>query len=668
MKPARVRPMGLILPMILALLAGPAVAPAAEDFPIRPVALTNWGGDLYMSSHYQSDDETRGAPGVRTRNEDLYLEEGVNLDFAGYIYHPNMVEWRTDLRLGLSQQDITTGGASQTSLGTLLGYNINLLALKEKSLSGRVYATRDQEFVDRTFGRPIDYTTETEGGELALKGAFPGILLYEHRTLHEISDIRNDDLDASLVRFELADARSRDFDSHLRFEHEDIAETSTFFASDGTATALDLPQVRDELNFSNNYAFDGGRERLTGTARLLNRSGFFSEQLASLEERLDITHSPTFATYYHALVSSDTSDSERNQVFEGEAGFTQKVFRSLDISGRLLASDEVFGDGSQQRYEGYLDFDYRKRTPIGLYTSGLDVGLAYQTEQFPQGVREIANSPVTLNGVAPTQLSQPNILTGSIAVTDINHVPIPPENYLISSIGQFTELTRVPGGLIADGQPLLVSYSAAAGRNSQYLTDALNWRHRLALKGLPVALYGEYHLRTQSLTSGDDPGTLENENELLGGAELTLGPLVVNGEYEYHTFRFTPSFDAYRGRATYVKVLGQRTNFNAGANYEMLRYLNGGLFALGPGRGFLETYGAYASVNTKLTQTLLLRCDASYYHSAGRRNDSLAKVGAAVTYSRGKFDLSVNSSFGYFTQESDHGISAFVGMTLRRQF
>ncbi len=647
------------------------VARGQRGEPIENMNITGLEGDLLITSHYRTDHET-SANGRVTDEKDRFFREEVALRSTGYFYHPNLIDWNAGLRLGLTQQSIEINDDSFDSDGTITGYNLSALFLKEKPVSVRAYTSRNQEFIDRSFARQIEVDTQVAGAEVLFKGPTPVSLLYEKTTDFEESDIRTDDETSELFRIKATDARDRDRFTQLIYEHEETDKTATFFVADGVPAIQDLPDRRDEFIAANRWRFQDGlnTHTLNGQTRLLQRRGSFNNDLFSFNQRLDLQHSDTLGTFYRVQAFKDDTDTQKDELIEGELGFIKQYYQSLGVTGRVFASDRQLDAGSEQRYGTFFDFDYRKKTPIGQYTSGLGIGTDVETQESDSGQLGVRDEPVVLSGVTPQRLRSPNIVPGSVVVTDANNAVrfIEGVDYRLQSFGDFTEVVRLVTGTIGNGQLVLVDYEAGAAENAKFRTDRINWRHRLQLKDTPFALIAEYRLRDEVLQSGDDPGNLDREEVILLGVEYRVDPITLAGEYERRDQLLFPSSTAYRVRGTYDQVIDDATTLTFGGDYEKLRYANAEEFGLEPGRDFLDRYSLFGHATTKLRRDLIARFEASLTDTRGRNNDRLARFGGSLDFRRGNLDVTISAAHEVYEQEGDEGDSDVVRFTLRRSF
>lgn len=658
---------GFLLSVIIC--AHPLHAQSAA--PIQPMNITGLEGDLLLTGHYRSDKETSGN-GQVTDEKDLFFREELGLRSTGYFYHPNLIDWNAGIRLGLTQQRIDINDESFDSDGDITGYNLSALFLKEKPVSMRAYTRKSEDFIDRSFARQIEQNTRVTGAEVYFKGAMPMSLLYEKSDSFEESDIRTDDETTDLLRFQVTDDRDTDLFTQFTYEHEDTDKTAIFFIEGAPPTIQDLPDLRDEFKVSNRWRFEDGTNThsLYGQTRMLRRRGSFNNDLFSFNQRLELQHSDTFSTFYRAQALRDDTDTQKEDLIEGEVGFIKQYYQSLTVTGRFFGADNQFDNGTEQNVGTFFDFDYRKKTPAGRYNASLGIGTDLEKQTSDSGQLSVRDEPVVLAGVTPQRLRDPNIIPGSIEVTDVNNAVTYIEgiDYRLQQFGQFIEVVRLVTGTITNGQLVLVDYEAGAAENARFQTNRIFWRQRLQLQDTPFALLSEYRLRDERLQSGDDPGNLDREEVILFGLEYREDPFTVVGEYEQRDQRLSPSSTSYKVRGTYDQVFSDTITTTVGVDYENLDYTNADEFDFEPGRDFLNRYGIFGHTTVKLRRDLIARFEASFSDMRGRDNDRLAHIGASINYRRGNMNLTISGYHEEYDQEEETGESDVLRFTLRRSF
>ena len=654
--------------MLLLGLAGPVAGQSGGQTPIRPVGLLDFGGSLILDG--ESEMRERQTRSSVTREEQMIFEQKIEIDTRGYAYHPNFLEWHVRGRAGLTQEQFQVNEEQFNTNGTLLGYDISGLMLRQKPVTFRAFANRTESIRDRDFRQNTKVTDDRVGGELTTKGKLPLSILLERIHITDEGDFRLTEERTDHMRFSLRDQRNPDWLSELVYDRLDTDETATFVTGGGAP--LDLSETVDEVTFRNFWKFGAGEEKhsLVGQVRSLERTGVSPQKGLFAQEQLTLVHSKDFSTFYIGQFDDDQTDDERDRLLRGEVGFEKKFYESLNITGRAWVEDEQFLQGSERVVAALLDAAYRKNTAVGRYTSRLTLRRELEKQQFEGSQRTIRNERVTLTATDFVRLSHPNVVGGSIVVTDANNV-VPYEklgNYELRTTGAYTEISRMDGGAIDPGETVLVDYAVESTRFTEFTTDQLRWNHRLKLDKLPLTVYADFGLRDQKLQAGQDPNNLEQERTYLLGAEISHEGLDITLEHETQDRQLSPPTEAIRGRAAYRHSLGRDLNLAVGAHAQRLTYKQAREFGFEPGRDFEETLGGNVELTTRLGRYALLRLRSDISDTKGRQIGTLFRNSLSLEWKRGQLEFTVDAGYDVYERETNSGNEANLKVHIRRRF
>jgi len=662
--------------MAAALAAPAAGARAAGRTPIQPLGITQFGGDLLINGNMQTQSQTAPDKTVTTESE-RFFEETLSVNSTGYVYHPNLLEWFGDVRVGLVQQSITVNNQTNAGLGQIKGYNISGLFLREKPVSLMLFSSDMRSFINRDFASSTDLKSTRNGGQIMLKGDVPMTLMFEKVTMDENSGLRTDQRTTRHIKYTASQQRFKDAQIEFKFDHEETDETVTFRPSQGGQQTTDhLPYVRDEADLMSLIKFGAAEHPSTlGLhGRTLQRLGTFPERIRSGDLNLDLAHTKTFSTFYRALYSETQTDVDQERNADGSVGFNQKVYDSLDIGGHVDGQKYQFSDGTRTQKAAFLTLDYRKKTPIGRYSSSLLLGERDTSEQTKNGEESIRGEWVLMNGFLNfVPLSRPNIVLGSIKVWNttrtIEYRQGLGNDYELQTIGTITQIEPLPGGGIGPAQTVLVDYAVVAPENAKWTTDFSTWNNRLQLpEVIPIAIYYNFNRQADHLTSGKDPGILDIETGRLAGIQFDKWGLTITGEHETRDQKLSPPTTADRVRALYVMRLARDVDLSVGGTDERLVYRQARQFNLEPGRDRLNTLQGYARMTFRLQRSLLLHVDAEYDKTQGLQNRILKQVGVGVEWSYRDLEIQVEAKQSNYVQEKTTGQSQSLLFSVRRRF
>ncbi len=638
---------------------------------IKSLKVTDTSGELYIRGNIRSKEETT-AGGSSLEESDSFFQEGIALRAKGYIYHPNLIDFDVSVQGGLSQQEIEINSDSRKSNGTLSGFNLSALVLKKKRIGGRVFASRTTNFIDRDFAATQEVEIDKFGFELIRRGRMPIRLLVEQFGIRETGDLRENEQTTRHMRLSLTDQRDPDLWWEIIYDREDTDETVTTTSAAGGGSSSELPVQSDELTFASllRWGDQSHPSRLALNGRFLDRKGFFVNRVQSADANLTLGHTPTFSTFYRGAYSIDETETEEDRLLDTEAGFRKQFYESLNIAGRVSYRDRQFIDGFDKVLGWFFDAAYIKLTPIGRYNAALLLGHEREQEDSGTGTRTIRDEQVTLSGTTYVALDERSVIDGSISVTNLDRDEVFTEgdDFELRETGSLTEIRRIIGGDILDGETVLVTYRVLAARNAEFTTNRIRTSHRLTLRKIPLAIYYHYSLRDEQLTGGNDPGNLDTQTQHLFGLELNWRDLQVTYEHDVRDQMLSPPSTSDRLDVRWQRRLTRRTDLAVGGGAERLVYDSGEQFNLGPGEDQLDTVRGYARVTTKLKRNILLRLSADYLKTEGRENDELLEFVGSLDWRFRDLEVSVEARQSFYTQETTEGSEQQLMFLIRRRF
>jgi len=107
---------------------------------------------------------------------------------------------------------------------------------------------------------------------------------------------------------------------------------------------------------------------------------------------------------------------------------------------------------------------------------------------------------------------------------------------------------------------------------------------------------------------------------------------------------------------------------SAGAFYEMIEFQDVERFNLPAEDDFLESFGANASLSTRLNSTLLIRLDADYLESRGRDDEMRLEAGPTVIWKYGLTDVEIGGYYAIYELEDIEGTTTYLDFSVRRRF
>ncbi|MBN2563195.1 MAG: hypothetical protein JXQ75_19910 [Phycisphaerae bacterium] len=522
---------------------------------------------------YSSKPRT-GKRSLLQKNHELEFREKLGLNLAGDVFDPNLIDWRADLALGLTQTDYRESVFGRKhgdyDNGFLGDYDVSLDILKAKPLSMNVYARRTDDRISRQFLPALDEeTTETGFTALALTGPVTTEFGFSFRDVDRTGNrLDEDDEQLRQVKFWL-DSRWEISDHHrLRFSYDHTHDEYTYQGS-----TYDFDTQRDDFRLEHELDFGESKQhRLDTFFHFSTEKGDLARDELQLVPRLTVKHSDKLKTIYrYGFYRFDQDDIRVNQhKFDAQALYQpDKHWRiSLDGFGLCERADD---DVETCELGGGLDVGYTRPTSLGEFNA--NVAFAYDRSRTSgdAGMRVVRGETHVLGGVSPVFLTNRHPVAGSIVVHNgtRTRIYVPGIDYYIVPLGHRIQLGRIPTGRIANGDVVYVDYryEVPVGSTVDTYRSDLLVEHRFDMGLTP---YYSLESRCQHVDAAQDMFLArDNTNRHRLGLKYDRERWSVGTEYEVFDDTVEP-YDAYHltGRVSLIRTVPH----NLDATMELSRY------------------------------------------------------------------------------------------------
>ncbi len=451
---------------------------AAED-ELAIFRLTNV--QAYIELLYRKNVFNNRATGIETAIDDYRPQIEVGTSTNSYIFHPKLLQISLAGSLLSDRQDISRQQLSVATNGTtesisrqkqvLLNINTTLRLLKDKHFPTTFSYLRENPVVRTGLEGSFTQTTERYGVDFQLRDVLPVSLSINAFTDSFFGESLDRIVDFTSDRVTVKSRKT--FSSGDRFALS--YEVSNRNSRNGDPRRM----IQETLRRSRNLA-------LTSNWRLGSGDQLHIDQTASFNRRdnpdvTDINFSPRFRWLHSSTLQSryrySFNQSERpesmikNRTERSSAalhysptptmnGFVRANFDQSEEKSRLLQS--AFGLTSRG--------SFKKTSKIGLLN--LSLGLGYERKDRESLVTQISviEESVELVGTLPIFLSRDFVIIGTVTVRNETGTQILSEgvDYRLVEIGSRTQIERLIGGGILDGETVLVDYDAQTGGTFEY--------------------------------------------------------------------------------------------------------------------------------------------------------------------------------------------------------
>ncbi len=514
-----------------------------SDAPVQPIALTSHAEEIGMEYRYYGETIKRDSGG-RIRYSNNYFQEYISGRLEGYVYHPRFLEFSTELKLGLAQQRLrrrdSDGESHSADNDELVGYDVRIDVLREHPVSATVTATQDERilmglFVDRYMVR-----TKTQRG--TVRWTTPIVQMdatLSHTDTEEFGAVSQSRTFSDVFAYNLHHQLGRRIRTDVRYTYQDFERR--FRADTTTGDVRNESQIVSQtLNLDNRIDLtEDRRATLHSNFRVHDQKNNTDLRTYYWQERLKLEHTPNLSSYATGSFLRNEYPTSKIDTYRGEIGADHQLYESLkthlDIHGRRTD----YGRVKEDRYGVTARLNYRKKTLAGVLSAGYARTLDRVVRTGVAASEEVFDESHIVHLAITEFLDQPDVVTGTVVVTDINNLITYTEgfDYEIIRQGQRTGLRVLPGGLLADGDTVLVDYRIELDGSLRYFADDEDYhiRHDFTRYLPGLSLYARRHeSKARSVKSEIDPRLLEYIDQSVGLRQ------------EWRAYAFTTEYQEYR--------------------------------------------------------------------------------------------------------------------------
>jgi len=469
---------------------------------------------------YNLESDVSKGPFGESRYLSHAFMERLEIETKGWAYHPAFVLYTLKLSPEWDQTLEKPDAGGETSRSAFrLYYSLEMTLLKYKRYTMTLFARRSRSVLTNSFGGRSEVEGNTYGATLGLKyRALPTTLSYTHA--------------ASNYGGFYKSKETRD-DIRLYMRHQGKNNDTKFKAAYSDRERIRLETASDVKSLSgdlqNTYRITPDNRILlsSGLAFMRSEADFSTVSSASLSEALNWRHTKNLSSYYNLNYSIQRLGDSQSDSKSAGAGLSHSLYENLTTSASVGASDDSYG--------GDLNVNYRRSISIPHGAINLSAGHNYRVTYRTAGEAflQVLDESHVLSTGDVTSLNNRNVDLDSIVITNADHtiIYVKDIDYTIETMGTSVRLSRTYFGAIADGDPVLASYTYLS--NPVFDSSAFGQSYGLGLNLWSVwsINYGYSHSQEYFL-SGIPPETLGSSTTQTVDSGLDLKWSVTTLHYE----------------------------------------------------------------------------------------------------------------------------------------
>lgn len=453
---------------------------AAEEFNL--IKFTGYEGYIGVEQLY--DDQSVKLLGPASLSETRKsTQEEINILTHAYIYHPKLLKLDLGMGLALGQNsfdsnDVDSLGAatdrSNSSADTSFNYLARMKFLEEKPYPLTLFYERTHPLVSPSLDDTFAQKNTRYGANFIWRAP---IVFSLDTTVSEAKGSRfNYVVDDSVHQTTLRGYRSFGQDGYAQL----LSQYSEIDSASGSLSLNITPSTHysRSSSFDTRYIFGAERQfELAGIASYLTQGSSPNLTETRFNPYLKWQHTATLSTQYrvdYAASNYDTSDVTATRYLIGlsdvhKTGLTQSYDVHFFDNTRTGVEDQTKGGLASLQY--YLPF----KDGHVQFGAGLQYDARDQTAGSTTSIK-VVNERHVLTGISPVNLSHEFRVTTAGASRVYNVLRTQEFNegtdYLLVEIANVTQIQRLAGGNIKDGEEISIDYSYQSGGTfSQDTTD-----------------------------------------------------------------------------------------------------------------------------------------------------------------------------------------------------
>lgn len=417
---------------------------------------------LSLGTFYKLEEEKRKTPEMKKETTTHDMLESMGLGTNGWIYHPNLMEYRLFLEPEWRQEKFEQWQSSTDSTQTsrrktsVLAYDAGTTLLKHKPCSLDVFASRNTRRIDLTSVQDSDIEIETWGTRLNFTNpTLPASFGYVNRKVDQTGFYRSEENQNELQAKIRHNAKNSVTELNLLYDNTDRTTRTTSEITD-TASKTTNTELTNTYFFTEN-------DRVRLDSLFYNTQAEYDDtdyDTWVMSENLFWTHSKNLLTQYTLNYNRREVGNTVTEEKAAKAALTHRLFNSLTTNFGAEAAENDFVSGNEDSYRSNLGFIYRRPIPWG----SLELGAAYDygmTKRRGEDSVIPTEERHVLTSSAETYLSKENVEIDTIVVTDVpgTMVYIRDVDYRVEIFGPNVRISRTLLGAIEEGQLVSVRYS-----------------------------------------------------------------------------------------------------------------------------------------------------------------------------------------------------------------
>ena len=435
------------------------------QIPYQLFQLTSFSGQVRVRGTYQ--DLMMGQSSLYNGQSQAFLDGYLMFRSKSFILHPNFCElslngtWNpqgnSNYYVGVPYTEKTTTQGLDASAVFFKKYGMNLMLTGNinngfSNIENITQVKTDAKSFGATFISRITY--------------FPFTVSYNKQYSDQNTIGNTPDLSRDLVT-KLTILQGNSSKSFTPFDNTNVSFVQTQTTSIQAGPTLLLPESYNYMiylsTFNNTLFFTRSKKYLlSSTLTNTDETGsLVYKQLYGVENlTLNLPYKvKSFSSYNYSIMQQDTLKMY-TQSFQ--TTLSKQLYNSLNV--QLGYSQRRVLEVGYDEYSHHYNFDlnYNKNIPTGTLNIAFNLNKDYQQVTTPTTELSIVHEQYSLADNVITLLKHPDVENNTVVVRDVTGAILYQQglDYVLIQQGAYTEIMRIPGGLIPNNANVYIDYKA----------------------------------------------------------------------------------------------------------------------------------------------------------------------------------------------------------------
>lgn len=527
--------------------------------------LNDISGDIQLMGHYRFQDINK--INFSDNQNTFFYSGGVRLNTKSYIWHPNFLLLDIGGEINpASHKDFYIVMPDKADVRTMQRLDIKATFFNRRPITLSTFA----KFSNSKINRENLANYDSNSKEWGIYANYNNKILPVNLKYNWTSRIEDELLLNRVLKYERQNTSVNFTKSFSELDNNSLVLTSNQYNYQLGSSAPVVSSLNN-INLNNSVSFDENR-RYTFNSSVIyaDQRGLTNFNRIGINERISIELPYKFRlnSFYNYLNSDYNNTFSKQNVIGGS--ISHQLYLSLKSNISYSNYNIKSNSKSESRNKGEISFNYSKRIPTGK----LRIDYAYQIDRYDieatLDYMQINDEHLELTDGQIRLLDRENIEISSIVVKDATGTIIYTSglDYQILENGNFIEIQRIPGGLISNGDIVLIDYQVLNSGPYKYdlHTNRLSVSIALFKKLLELYYRGTY----QNYSNMENPGlvSINAYDQNILGARVMFDFLTLGFEYDDYSSTILP----YKLYNTYLRSQKQFNKFLVSVNASYKKY------------------------------------------------------------------------------------------------